>query len=291
MGDKNLWGGTTHFAVEDGGWFKERDAFQMTRRIFRSIPWTSYVHMRQSARWEDLPWRQVHARRVLVAAAFNPPNQDHKQGLPKESRNLRRLLNRTCASWPSECTFAGARMPSKDSAAEPVRELAHLYSQSTFCLQPMGDSVTRKAILDALLLGCINVLFHPLQLRHWPWHWGGWIMRATVFLDYKAVLKGQIDPIATLKATRPADIRQMQRTLAEHAHCMHYADLAEPESNVSDVAAVLGSAPDAFDILLRGAWELAQNASLAWQRHGVGRLPGQRRSAKELCEPVPWTTK
>ena len=42
------------------------------------------------------------------------------------------------------------------------------------------DSVTRKATLDALLLGCIPVLFHQGQVDQWDWHWGAWVRNATV---------------------------------------------------------------------------------------------------------------
>ena len=38
--------------------------------------------------------------------------------------------------------------------------LARLYWNATFCLQPPGDAVSRKGVLDALVLGCIPVLFH-----------------------------------------------------------------------------------------------------------------------------------
>ena len=33
-----------------------------------------------------------------------------------------------------------------------------LYAQSVFCLQPPGDSPTRRAFYDSLLFGCIPVI-------------------------------------------------------------------------------------------------------------------------------------
>ena len=58
---------------------------------------------------------------------------------------------------------------------EPAwHSIARLYWNSTFCLQPQGDAVSRKAIVDSLLLGCIPVLFHEGQAQQWPWHWGSW---------------------------------------------------------------------------------------------------------------------
>ena len=38
---------------------------------------------------------------------------------------------------------------------------------------PGGDFPTRKAVLDALLAGCIPVMFHIMTAHiQWPLHWG-----------------------------------------------------------------------------------------------------------------------
>ena len=45
----------------------------------------------------------------------------------------------------------------------------------------------------------------------------------------------------------------MRRSLAEHAHCLHYA--APPRAAGGDVTAgMIGSAADAFDVILAGSW-------------------------------------
>jgi len=45
---------------------------------------------------------------------------------------------------------------------------------STFCLEPTGDTPSRKGIIDDIIAGCIPVLLSPLQTRLWPWHIGHW---------------------------------------------------------------------------------------------------------------------
>ena len=57
-----------------------------------------------------------------------------------------------------------------------VVAIADLYRRATG-LQPMGESVSSKSTIDALLLGCIPVLFHDGQRQHWPWHVGSWFAR------------------------------------------------------------------------------------------------------------------
>ena len=170
-----------------------------------------------------------------------------------------------------------------DFAKEPVLDIVELYLSSTFCLQPMGDSVSRKATIDSLLLGCIPVLFHARQAVQWPWHWGGWLKRATVLLNFQEVISGaRIDPIARLKSISQARVASMQRTIAEHAHCLHYAD----RSGAEPKAGALSSAPDAFSIALQGSWELAQSGE-AWRLLKPNLLPKQRKSRQELCPPIP----
>ena len=48
----------------------------------------------------------------------------------------------------------------------PVLEL---YWRSTFCPQPLGDAPTRKAIVDALAMGCIPVFLDRSTIREWAW--------------------------------------------------------------------------------------------------------------------------
>ena len=47
-------------------------------------------------------------------------------------------------------------------------------------LQPIGDSCGRKGIVDALLVGCIPVLFHECQRHLWQLNWGAWLSRGWV---------------------------------------------------------------------------------------------------------------
>lgn len=108
--------------------------------------------------------------------------------------------------------------------------IARLYWNATFCMQPPGDAVSRKAIVDSLLLGCIPVLFHEGQLAQWPWHWGHWRSNASVLIDMgNSLLPGagkrskQLNAIDELRAIPAARVRHMQATIARHAHTMQYS--------------------------------------------------------------------
>ena len=59
---------------------------------------------------------------------------------------------------------------------------------------PTGDAVSRKAIVDSLVLGCIPVLFHRGQAEQWPWHWGAWHQNASVRIDPDEVARRRLVP-------------------------------------------------------------------------------------------------
>ena len=61
------------------------------------------------------------------------------------------------------------------------------YETASLCLMPGGDFPARKGVLDAMLVGCVPVLFQEsTAITQWPWHWGSKdIARScTVLVDY-----------------------------------------------------------------------------------------------------------
>lgn len=133
---------------------------QLAEEWYWSVPWTSMVHLDTSA-GSTPPWASAHTRQTLVAADFGA---SHNPPLAKTTLHLRQRLLESCRAQPKRC-----KCPPPASGSERT---VLLYWDSKFCLQPGGDTLTRKGIVDAVLLGCIPVLFHEGQLAQWPWHWG-----------------------------------------------------------------------------------------------------------------------
>ena len=69
------------------------------------------------------------------------------------------------------------------------------YCHGKLCLMPGGDFPTRKAVLDAVLCGCVPVTFQRVTAQEqWPWHWvaqSGKIMAddATIYIDREEFFK------------------------------------------------------------------------------------------------------
>ena len=219
--------------MEPGDW-PWQNKYKPERR-YHSMPHPSVIHLEPGA--SGLPWRSRHVRSVLVAGAFG---LIHSSRMDKDVTLLRRALTTVCArAAERDCRYhrlelldnhgrASHPPPPLDAAAAVPREprwhaISRLYWDATFCLQPPGDAVSRKAIIDSLLLGCIPVLFHRGQQEQWPWHWGSWRENASVLIEGDDVIKKRLNPIEVLKAIPPDRIRSMQRTIAANAHQMQYA--------------------------------------------------------------------
>ena len=301
-------GTAARFSAEEGA--KYDWPVPATQAIFRSTPQASYVHMSSASGWDDVPWRSDHPRTNLVGWASN---LRHQYGaFSTQLNSMREVLHRSCEAAKDKrvCThlpLSPTPTYRKLFDLHLVQQTSSLYWNTTFCLQPIGDACTRKAIIDGLLLGCIPVLFHPCQHVQWPWHWGAWFHQASVSFNISLATtpittrdagvttdvdhnqsssistpsnRIPVDVVDALRQISPLRIARMQRTIAEHAHCMHYAvpsttrneafarhsgsQRARNHSHTGHNAEQLlqlGDVPDAFDITLQGAWHLALNGS------------------------------
>ena len=233
---------------------------------FISVPYPSWVRLEptisplRTASAASLPWQSRHSRPLLVAACFGIRNAKHPLA------RLRSTLHAQCtAAAATTCTFLPPH--SERGLASSV---VALYRRATFCLQPSGDSVTRKGILDAILLGCIPVIFHRSVTMQWAWHWGAWVQNASVLIPEGDLTSNRTDAITYLAALTPSQVQAMRDTLAGRAHTMHYFR-TPPEAAASRASAAPVSAPahleeavssDAFVTTLRGVRTRANDSAL-----------------------------
>ncbi|KAL2612232.1 hypothetical protein R1flu_023924 [Riccia fluitans] len=91
-----------------------------------------------------------------------------------------------------------------------------LLLQSTFCLQPPGDSPTRKGIFDCFMAGTIPVFFTPLSAhQQYLWHLPQDGDSYSVLFDEVEVRDKGFDVMSALKQIPPSRIKRMQRTIVE----------------------------------------------------------------------------
>ena len=86
--------------------------------------------------------------------------------------------------------------------------------------RPPGDAISRKGVVDSLLLGCIPVFFHSDQARQWPWHFAPWAARASITLDADGPFAS--DVIGHLARVPAQQVRAMQLEIAQNAWRLVY---------------------------------------------------------------------
>jgi len=155
------------------------------------------------------------------------------------SRAARRQLKAACLAEAGEgsCLFVrpnrwGHMGP--DGQHDLLRPVFAAYSNATFCLQPPGDAISRKGVVDALLLGCIPVFFHPDQARQWPWHFS-WASEASVTLPLGDAAKA----IRRLASVPIGQVRRMQQAIRRHAGTLAYRLTDLPRGRTDDAFAIL----------------------------------------------------
>jgi hypothetical protein len=121
-------------------------------------------------------------------------------------------------------------------------DLLNTKRRSVFCAEPGGHNRIRKGVVDAVLCGCIPVLFlRPTEVRRlWPLHWFGWRNESTVVVRPEAVLEGGIDVIAMLASIPTEQVVAMQQSIAKNAHRLAYLHERQYDGD------------DAIDVLLKG---------------------------------------
>ena len=131
-----------------------------------------------------------------------------------------------------------------------------VYLMSEFCLTPPGDTATRRGFWDALMVGCIPVVFDE-RSRDWPAHFiDGNASAVSVFVDPHAVAADPARLEAHLRAMQP-QVPAMRAAIAQQAAGFQwaFADLSKTEHE--EVG------PDALDRALHALMQLGRSGSAA----------------------------
>ncbi|KAF5738492.1 putative Xyloglucan galactosyltransferase KATAMARI1 [Tripterygium wilfordii] len=117
-----------------------------------AIPYPTCFHPKTDSEieaWQEKMRTQKRPYLFTFAGAPRPDLDNSVRGKIieecKASKKLCKLLD--CNYGVTDCD-------------NPVN-LMKLFQSSVFCLQPTGDSYTRRSIFDSILAGCIPVFFHP----------------------------------------------------------------------------------------------------------------------------------
>ncbi|KAL2900308.1 Xyloglucan galactosyltransferase MUR3 [Bienertia sinuspersici] len=194
-----------------------------------AIPYPTYFHPAKDADvfvWQD---RMRNLERKYLFSFAGAPRPDN----PK---SIRGQIIDQCKNTDSckllECDFGESKCHSPDS-------IMKMFQSSLFCLQPQGDSYTRRSAFDSMLAGCIPVFFHPgSAYTQYTWHLPKNFSTYSVFISENDVRKKNFSIEERLQEIPPEQVAIMRETVINLIPKLIYAD---PRSKLETL-------PDAFDV-------------------------------------------
>ncbi|XP_010431721.1 PREDICTED: xyloglucan-specific galacturonosyltransferase 1-like [Camelina sativa] len=196
-----------------------------------AIPHPTYFHPKTDddiANWQNKIIGKPRRSLISFAGGARPGKPD----------SIRSILIDQCKSSPNQCRFLNCTAGGCDKP-ETVIEL---FRDSEFCLQPPGDSPTRKSIFDSLILGCIPVIFDPYSAYYqYTWHLPEDHRRYSVYINKEDVKVKKVSVIEKL----------MSKTLREREDMRSYiVHELLPGLVYGDSNAKFERFRDAFDITM-----------------------------------------
>ncbi|PQM35691.1 putative xyloglucan galactosyltransferase GT14 [Prunus yedoensis var. nudiflora] len=209
---------------------------QVEKRHCNSIPHKlSSVKDSEVVQWQNRVREQERPYLFTFAGAPRPNQNGSIRG---------KLIDHCQAS--TKCKFLHC---TEKKCGNPVTVM-RVFQSSVYCLQPEGDSFTRRSAFDAFLAGCIPVFFHPATAyTQYLWYLPKDHTKYSVFIpvrDVKDLKEGQIENVLLgISKDQEAAMREEVIRLIPK---LVYAD---PRSRLET--------QDAFDIAVQGILERVEN--------------------------------
>ncbi|XP_031495699.1 probable xyloglucan galactosyltransferase GT20 [Nymphaea colorata] len=148
-------------------------------------------------------------------------------GRPNLTDNVRSFLIEECANNSSLCTY----LDCKSGSCINPKTVIKLFMESEFCLQPPGDSPTRKSFFDSLVYGCIPVIFDPFTAYYqYPWHLPEDHTLYSVYINQEEVKQGKVKVLTALQSISAKQRKEMRRYII--SELMPQIVYANPNSNL-----------------------------------------------------------
>ncbi|GJR66549.1 xyloglucan galactosyltransferase MUR3 [Tanacetum coccineum] len=193
-----------------------------------AIPYPTYFHPSRDDEVFDLQESMMKMERKWLFCFAGAP----RPGNPKSIRSL--LIDQCKNSSVGKLLDCGVGEEKCHSPSSVMK----MFQSSVFCLQPQGDSYTRRSAFDSILAGCIPVFFHPGSFyAQYTWHIPKNYTTYSVFIPEDDIRKN-ISIEQRLSQIDPATIRMMREEVINLIPRLIYAD---PRSKLETLK-------DAFDV-------------------------------------------
>eukprot|EP01018_Ginkgo_biloba_P030026 Gb_09780 [translate_table: standard] len=190
------------------------------------IPYPSYFHPGTNS--QVFQWQKAmesKQRKILFSFAGAP-----RPGLEKASIRTH-ILDQCSASL--HCKMLKCKQG--PSVCHKPSKVMRLFTDSVFCLQPQGDSFTRRSIFDSMLAGCIPVFFteHSAYTQY-RWHLPENRTSYSVYISEQSVAAMNFTIEKHLLSFSKTQIQSMRREVIRLIPSFLYADPRHPNVDFRD---------------------------------------------------------
>jgi len=185
---------------------------------WQGVPFPTVVHWHDNIDKHNLPWAVGRWNRSYLSMFIGSPLVQNNRAYKIRIAIINQCKNASI----SDCYVQGD--VGNRNAFQLAGSSLLLYTNATFCFQPPGDAETRKGLYDAMLLGCIPVVFTPDVLsRVYRWHFTPEEGRsASVYIPYDFWTKPD-DLFEILKKIPKDEILAKQKVIEKIAPRLQYA--------------------------------------------------------------------
>ncbi|KAI3830055.1 hypothetical protein L1987_04188 [Smallanthus sonchifolius] len=206
------------------------------------IPYPTYFHPRTDndiTEWQSKMRRR--RRRALFSFAGAPR--------PEMEESIRDEVIEQCVASTKcrllQCSYSNLK------CYQPV-DVMRLFQNSVFCLQPPGDSYTRRSTFDSILAGCIPVFFTPGSAYvQYLWHLPKEFNKYSVLINEDDVRHKNVSIERVLSRIPARKVSEMRNEVIELIPTVVYAD---PKAKLERFK-------DAFDVSINGVLDRIRNVT------------------------------
>ncbi|GLC70996.1 hypothetical protein PLESTF_001059200 [Pleodorina starrii] len=213
-----------------------------------SIPYPAFVHHHRGC---DACFHQdvaavAQRKNLTVFSVFN--SRRHFGPGPWAIRDA---LIEQCRARPGRCHQLTHNQASN---REEVLDLAEAMERSWFCLQPHGDTPTRKSVYDGLMVTCIPVVFDQVVLDSFPFREVYDPSKIVVLAPRAGIENGTSNIVDYLEANYPLERRlQMVAEILRVRHIYQWSQHPDPRAASWDTLHTFTRRDDALTMAIKRA--------------------------------------
>ncbi|MBA0768335.1 hypothetical protein Gotri_017142 [Gossypium trilobum] len=217
----------TMLSIESSSWSNEF-----------AIPYPTYFHPLRNinvVHWQKRT--RTRKRRYLFCFAGAPR--------PTMKGSIRGEIINQCLSAPNRtCKFLDCK--AEGNKCDTPVEVIKVFRDCNFCLQPPGDSYTRRSTFDSIISGCIPVFFHPYSAyAQYIWYFPKNYTKYSVYIPQNDIKNGNVSINRVLSRFSEHRISEMRKEVVKLIPKVIYAN---PKSRFERFE-------DAIDIALKKVTE------------------------------------